>query len=946
MLPEDVSAGLGLFELAHSLSAGAHPSRQRRDIWSQLLAFRGNERDLEQARQLLEGTAGTAGMAEYTRLDLDNPFAGGRHGAGDSVTGTTWWEEFAGRLGAGLGSTVRLGAVDDLFDRDWLAHHGIDPQELVSTPFDRLVGEGGRPVEHPFRVTVIMSAYNPGPKALLAARSLISQTWQNWELLVVDDASPHPTQGILEAIEDLDPRVQVIRKAVNGGTYRCRNTAIRRATGDAIVVLDSDDWAHPELLEAGVRPLLTADALDGVPAVATRQLALRIGEDLRVTRPGYQAPISCAPSLMVPMVPGVSTVGFFDTVRKAADTEYARRLEVATGREVLQSKDILVLMRTDAGSLSASDFSRGWRHSSRHEYKNAYSGWHEAIEAGADPWFDPDGPNPIAGPHRWNSRVRVPGAPRPHLDAVFAGDWRRWGGPQRSMVEEIHSLLDAGRSVGVMHLEALRFMRPTDDPLCAPLQEMLDAGRVMMVHLDDEVDIDVLLLRYPPILQYPPLPPVAPDGSPRGVRPDRVVIVANQAPSEVDGSDQRYTVPTVTRHATELFGVEPLWAPQGPTIRRILERENAALTPWDDPGLVDVATWRARDARQPVSARPVVGRYSRDDRIKFPPDWETLRSAYDYGPGVRVRMMGAPKTVKALRSEAAARGPVQEPSSTWELLRHGTHDVQDFLAGLDVFVYADNPHAHEAFGRTLLEAAASGVPVVATPKHEDTFGDLLMYAQPHEIPTVVGRLLTDPDLYRKRVEHQLARVAERYSRQSFATHLADHTGDHRFPGGSGATGATRAHRPTAPIEVLVDARRDGAGTPLRVDLEGAADATATVMPVRRPADAEHADALAAIGPQESVLAALTAYSEALATGRGERAALESAQTTPGLRGLVLLRDGEVACLVPLDTTWEVLGRSVRLTLPASAPADGLLWRAAEPAPARVTVAPAEGRTGP
>ena len=58
---------------------------------------------------------------------------------------------------------------------------------------------------------------------------------------------------------------------------------------------------------------------------------------------------------------------------------------------------------------------------------------------------------------------------------MFAGDWRRYGGPQRSMLEEIHSLLEAGLEVGVMHLEALRFMRTTDDPLCAPLQELLDA---------------------------------------------------------------------------------------------------------------------------------------------------------------------------------------------------------------------------------------------------------------------------------------------------------------------------------------------------------------------------------------------------------------------------------------------------------------------------------------
>ena len=939
--PAGISAGLGLYAMADALSGGQHPRDAHADLWAQLLLVRGQGDDARHATAVLDRGRGTEDTTAFSHIDLLNPH---RPQAGPTADDHAWWEAFSGRLGAGLGSIVRLASVDELFDREWLARHGLDADTLLSTPFDRLLGEGGTPVDHPYRVSVIMSAHNPGPKVLLAARSLVSQTWQNWELLVVDDASPEPTPGILEAIEELDPRIQVIRKAVNGGTYRCRNTAIRRATGDAIVVLDSDDWAHPELLEAGVRPLLDpADPLHtarGVPEIATRQLALRIGDDLRITRPGYRGAIPCAPSLMVPMVPGVARVGFFDPVRKAADTEYARRLEAATGRPVRQSRHVLVLMRTDASSLSAADFSLGWRHSARHEYKNAYAGWHARIAAGEDPWLEPDGPPQIAGPRRWSSALRPPGSPRPHLDAVFAGDWRRYGGPQRSMLEEIHSLLEAGLEVGVMHLEALRFMRTTDDPLCAPLQELLDAGRVRMVHLDDAVDIDVLLLRYPPILQYPPSAPKGPDGSPTGVRPRTLVIVANQAPAEVDGSDQRYAVGTVERNARELFGTDPLWAPQGPSIRRLLQRETSALTPWDDPGLVDLASWRTRDPEQPPAATPVVGRYSRDDRIKFPTEWETLRAAYDFGPRVHVRMMGAPMTVQRLKQEARTAGlPVEAPSSPWELLKHGSQDVQDFLAGIDVFVYVDNPHAHEAFGRTLLEAAASGVPVVATPKHRDTFGDLLLYAEPHEVPQVVHELLTVPGLYRQRVEHQLAVVAERYSREAFAAHV-DELRDEAAPeAGTGAgSDPADAGAPQEPLSLTVRTT-DDPRLPLAVELGAGAGAVTRVLPLRRPADGERADALAAVGSEAAVQAALTAHLDALAAGHGERAALEAAHRIDGLRALVLLRDGEIACLVPQGTTSHPQGWETRLELPAGPPTTGLVWRTAQPAPGRVTVAP-------
>ncbi|WP_462418715.1 glycosyltransferase [Kytococcus sp. Marseille-QA3725] len=946
--PEDVSAALGLFQLADALSGGKHPGGPAADLWAQLLVVRQAPGDAERARAVLDRGRGNAEPTELSAIDLLNPWRTASTNADASAPATPdpaaherWWDTFSGRLGAGLGATVRLAEVDDLFDRDWLARHGLDADSLLRTPFDRLLGEGGTPVDHPYRVTVIMSAFNPGPEVLLAARSLVGQTWQNWELLVVDDASPHPTPGVLEAIEDLDPRIQVIRKAVNGGTYRCRNTAIRRATGDAIVVLDSDDWAHPELLEAGVRPLLTPEDPAEAPAVATRQRALRIGDDLRITRPGYPGTISCAPSLMVPMVPGVARIGFFDPVRKAADTEYTRRLEAATGEEVLQTEHVLVLMRTDAASLSASDFTRGWRHSSRHEYKNAYAGWHERIAEGADPWLEPEGPPQIAGPHRWSSLVKVPDAPRPHVDVVLAGDWRRYGGPQRSMMEEIHSLLAAGHSVGVMHLEALRFMRSTDDPLCEPLQELLDARTVRLVHLDDAVDVDLLMLRYPPILQYPPVPPTDRDGLPAAVRPSHLVIVANQAPAERDGSDQRYSVTTVEDHARELFGVDPLWSPQGPSIRRILSSQTEALTDWDDPGLVDVATWPTRDPDAPLPEVPVVGRYSRDDRIKFPTTWETLATAYDLGPDVRVRMMGAPRTVKRLRSEARADGrPVEKPTTPWELLPHGAMPVEDFLAGIDVFVYADNPDAHEAFGRTLLEAAASGVPVVAIPKHRDTFGDLLLYAEPEEIPAVVRGLLADPTAYRERVEHQLRAVAERYSRESFTQHVetlvGEATAEPAPPGGEASTDELPEDGPvTLEVTPSTNPRR-----PLTVTLTGAGTTEVQLVPLRRPADGEHADALAVVGRPTTVRTALDRYARALATDGSERAALEAVHATPGVRGVVLLRDGECAALVPEGTRSAVEGTTVHLDLPAGPLDHGLVWRTTRPTPQRVSVRPA------
>src|SRR5699024_8905370 len=104
-----------------------------------------------------------------------------------------------------------------------------------------------------------------------------------WEMLIVDDASVEPgAREILRAAETLDPRIRVIRKAVNGGTYRARNTSLLQARGAFMTFLDSDDWAHPQRLEEGVRPML---ADPGLPA--TRSFGARVTESLELTRPGY-----------------------------------------------------------------------------------------------------------------------------------------------------------------------------------------------------------------------------------------------------------------------------------------------------------------------------------------------------------------------------------------------------------------------------------------------------------------------------------------------------------------------------------------------------------------------------------------------------------------------------------------------------------------------------------
>ena len=97
-----------------------------------------------------------------------------------------------------------------------------------------------------FTFSVILPTYNRSDLLGRAIRSVLAQTFQDFELLIVDDASPDNTQEIVQAFED--ERIVYIRREQNGGPSATRNTGIKQAQGKYISFLDDDDEYLPELL--------------------------------------------------------------------------------------------------------------------------------------------------------------------------------------------------------------------------------------------------------------------------------------------------------------------------------------------------------------------------------------------------------------------------------------------------------------------------------------------------------------------------------------------------------------------------------------------------------------------------------------------------------------------------------------------------------------------------
>ncbi len=106
-------------------------------------------------------------------------------------------------------------------------------------------------------VSVVLATNRGGPLLDLTLDSLASQTWPNWELIVVDDGSPDP--GEIDAAVSRIPDSTVVHQA-NSGVSMARNVGIARSRGRYLTFLDDDDLWAPERLT------LQVEALEREPA--------------------------------------------------------------------------------------------------------------------------------------------------------------------------------------------------------------------------------------------------------------------------------------------------------------------------------------------------------------------------------------------------------------------------------------------------------------------------------------------------------------------------------------------------------------------------------------------------------------------------------------------------------------------------------------------------------
>lgn len=196
-------------------------------------------------------------------------------------------------------------------------------------------------------VSIIMPAYNCEHFIAEAIRSVLSQTYTDWELIIVDDCSTDNTAQIVASFDDT--RIVYQRNEKNVGAALTRNKALQIAKGHYIAFLDADDLWAPEKLEHQIA-FMERNGYDFTYTAFRRtDKPLRIAGPKHVTRLGMYA--FCWPACPTVMY-NRQKIGLIQITDLRKNNDYAMWLHVIQKADCYLLNEELFFYNKHAGSVS------------------------------------------------------------------------------------------------------------------------------------------------------------------------------------------------------------------------------------------------------------------------------------------------------------------------------------------------------------------------------------------------------------------------------------------------------------------------------------------------------------------------------------------------------------------------------------------------------------------
>jgi len=236
------------------------------------------------------------------------------------------------------------------------------------------------------KVSIILTAFNSESTIEDAVRAILNQTYTNFELIIVNDASTDYTLTILKGLQRQDERIRLITTSVNYGTYVCKNYGMKISTGEYFMFHDADDYCTPSYITASISFLR-----ENPKVKVCYQNCVVNQESLKNPRIewtekhwwGINSISSCFSRNVL------EEIGYFDSVRFGADSEMMCRLMCVYGDGVvlLTHTKPYTVVKTE-GSLTCSTTTNIKSRSRRVYEDNSYLFHKSIIEKKINPYME------------------------------------------------------------------------------------------------------------------------------------------------------------------------------------------------------------------------------------------------------------------------------------------------------------------------------------------------------------------------------------------------------------------------------------------------------------------------------------------------------------------------------------------------------------------------------